>query len=155
MELKDWQDLLFPDGQSPLDDSIESSSMSEEKEDDAFQNYVFRTRFSSRQEQSTHSAHRIDRKTAEFFADELAVSIENEWLGSQVKDFSLKVLRLNLTIHDMKIISLEFPKIRFEVTLAKCADEIDLETLSKYDQLDCIRRTFNNKRQIYISLSNN
>lgn len=131
MELKDWQALLFPQEENPLDDLVGSSSTSEENENDPFPNYVFRTRFRDKGNQE-QPKHKIHKQTAEFFTDEWASVIENEWLGSQIKDFSLKVLRLNLTIYDLKIIILQFPEIRFEVILIKYGDNIILESLTKY-----------------------
>lgn len=74
-DLEDWQKLLFPDGNNPLDKLIESSSASEEEEEQPVG--VYQTKFPARQLnendklEQDRPINRVNRETAEFFANVL------------------------------------------------------------------------------------
>lgn len=48
--------------------------------------------------------------------------VKSDWQGRTIENFELKILQLNLTISNVKIVHIEFPVIRFEVSV----DEIVL-----------------------------
>lgn len=90
--LNDWRSLLFPDGHNPLDQiAIDSESVSEEEEnedeeEEGTTNNVFQTKFPINVGLNNRYQ-RVNRETAEFFANELAETVENEWQGKQFYKF--------------------------------------------------------------------
>lgn len=120
MEKDEWQSLLFENGHNPLDQIIDSSSLSEEHEESPLPRNVFQKQFLNRKStEHTRSSFnsvgsRINRETAKFFVNELSSIIENEWQGREMEAFDLKVLQLNLSIFNMKTDHIEFSQIHFE-----------------------------------------
>lgn len=43
--------------------------------------------------------------------------MKSDWQGRTIENFELKILQLNLTISNIKIVHIEFPMIRYEVSL--------------------------------------
>lgn len=43
--------------------------------------------------------------------------VKSDWQGRTIENFELKILQLNLTISSVKIVHIEFPVIRFEVSV--------------------------------------
>jgi len=118
-ELDDWRSLLFPNGNNPLERVVDSSSSTSEEEN-VKPTSVFQAKFPNKQGQqfSSSSRHshlnRVNRETAEFFANELSSIVKTEWQGRKINNFDTKVLQLNLSLYNMKIAHIEIPTIRFE-----------------------------------------
>lgn len=102
-------------------DSSSSSDEEQQQQESSISSNVFQTTFSNNhineQADPTSVNTRVSRKTAEFFANELSNIVQNDWQGRGMESFNMKILQLNVSIYNLKIVEVSFPRIRFEVCL--------------------------------------